>query len=80
MVELEEINGKHSNKGKACVCLNGDLANMYTSLDHKSIIQAVEAILADVQAKTRRKEVAIPKSKILGSPHLGGSASVDEKV
>ena len=76
--KFERINDKYKESGLSCICLNGDLANMYTSLDHKSIRIAVKWLLAKVQAATRRHEISVPISKNNDSPpHLGRSSGKD---
>ena len=53
---------------------------IHTSLDHASITTAVTDVLKHVSKNTRRKEVMVPKSKMMGTPHLGRSSSVDDKA
>jgi hypothetical protein len=84
MIKLEKLNNdsrSSSNllKPRACLCLNGDLANMFTSLDHASIRKAVRWLLDSVRETSRRREVSVPMSKTGGPIHLGRSGDADTK-
>ena len=61
------------------VCLTGDLANMYTSLDHSSIRTAIRWVLFDTQKKRfrDRRAVSIPVSKNDNDIHFGRSLASD---
>ena len=61
-------------------CLTGDLANMYTSLDHTSIRNAVHWLLHDVTKGNMRdrKKVSVPVSKTDNDLHFGTSCDVDK--
>ena len=82
MNKVEKLNEKCTQEKsckRSCLCLNGDLANMYTSLDHTSIRKAVRWLLDCVRKTSRRKEVSIPISKIEGKTHLGRTGDADSK-
>lgn len=84
MPRVEKINKKYTHDNGttcnlACVCLNGDLANMYTSLDHGSIRKAVQWLLDSVRSSSRRSEVSVPAFKMGEKAHLGRSGESDSK-
>ena len=83
MEKIEKLNNLKTNKSdsrRSCLCLNGDLANMFTSLDHKSIRKAIRWLLDSVKKSSRRREVSVPMSKSTGGDvHLGRSGDADTK-
>lgn len=84
MTKVEKLNSitQGDDTSRACLCLNGDLANMFTSLDHTSIREAVRWLLNSVGTSTRRRSVSVPTSKVAGGDvHLtsGQSGDADTK-
>ena len=76
---VEGINEKLSSSNFDYNCLTGDLANMYTSLDHSSIRAAIHWVLFET-SKTRFRDrgmVSIPVSKADNDVHFGRSVDSD---
>ena len=81
MTKLETLNNnsRSTSQPRSCLCLNGDLANMFTSLDHTSIRKAVRWLLESVRETSRRRETLVPMSLTGGPIHLGRSGDADTK-
>jgi hypothetical protein len=59
---------KMKDAGDRISTLTGDLANMYTSLDHDSIKTALTWIISKTKLVTRRHAVSVPITKHFGEP------------
>ena len=76
--KINEMNGKLSTVNYNYLSMTGDLANMYTSLDHSSIRKAVRWLLFDTSKTVReRKCVSVPVSSNDNNTTFGKSMASD---